>query len=157
MAGRDFWGTTGDTSHPLLMRFYGTMVTPLAGGAMVVRNTNPQGIADPPLGTSLNTVPAYLVGNNNVLVGSAIASSFSQARTSSQSVSAVTKSVDEYIGQLAASLPVAPISMSKVSSTPLPSRTRLAEYHSIDLAMADEGLNNSLHTMAIDLLGAMVR
>ena len=29
VAGRDFWGTTGDTSHPLLMRFYGSTPSPL--------------------------------------------------------------------------------------------------------------------------------
>lgn len=29
VAGQDYWGTTGDTSHPLLMRFYGTTPSPL--------------------------------------------------------------------------------------------------------------------------------
>ena len=124
---------------------------------MAASNSNPQGIADPPTSASLNTVPPYFVGNNNLLTASAIASSFSQARTSLQSVTAVTESVDEFMSQLADSLPVAPISMSKVPSTPLPSRTRLAEYQSIDLALADEGLNNSLHTMATELLLSKLR
>ena len=157
VAGLDYWGTTGSTSHPLLMRFSGATVTPAAGGAMAARDTNPQGIADPPRSASLNTLPAYFVGNINVLAASAIASSFAQAHTSLQRVSASTESVDEFMSQLADSLPVAPISMSKVPSTPLSSRTRLAEYQSIDLALADEGLNNSLHTMANDLLLSTLR
>ena len=94
---------------------------------------------------------------DNVFAASAIASSFSQAHTSLQSAFAVTASVDEFMSQLANSLSVAPISMSKVPSTPLSSRTHLAEYQSIDLALADDGLNNSLYTMANDLLLSMLR
>ncbi len=149
------WSPAGSSElryyHPLLMRFSGATVTPAAGSAAAALSTNQQGIADPTRSASLNTVPAYLVGNTYVLIGSAIASGSSQAHASLQSVSSVTKSVDEFMSQLVHSLPIAPISMNKVASTSLQSGTRLAEYQSIDLALADEGLNDSLQSLANEL------
>ena len=74
-----------------------------------------------------------------------------------QRVSAETESVDEYMSQLASQLPVAPISLSKAQSTPLSSRPRFTEEQSIDLALAEEGLNESLHAIANDLLESTLR
>ena len=74
-----------------------------------------------------------------------------------QSVLAVAESVDEYMSQLASWMPLAPISVSKAPSTPLLSRTRFAEDQSIDLALADEELNDSLHSIANDLLESTLR
>ncbi len=74
-----------------------------------------------------------------------------------QRVSAVTESIDEFMSQLASQLPVAPISVSKPQSAPLQSRTRLAEAQSIDLALADEELNDSLHAMVKDLFESTLR
>ncbi len=74
-----------------------------------------------------------------------------------RSVLAVTEGVDEYMSQLASWLPAAPISVSKAPSTPLLSRTRFAEDQCIDLALADDELNDSLHTMANELLESSLR
>jgi uncharacterized delta-60 repeat protein len=44
VAGTDDWGTTGDTSHPLLMRFFPTTTSPLQSGgvsALAPSHTNP--------------------------------------------------------------------------------------------------------------------
>ena len=74
-----------------------------------------------------------------------------------QPVSAETESVDEFMSQLASQLPVAQISLSTTQSTPLLSRPRFIEEQSIDLALADEELNDSLHTMANDLVESTLR
>ena len=75
----------------------------------------------------------------------------------SQSVSATTESVDEFMSQLASQLPVAPMSVSKLQSTSLQSRTRFTEEQNIDLALADEELNDSLHAIAKDLFESTLR
>ena len=74
-----------------------------------------------------------------------------------RSVLAVTEGVDETMSQIASWMPLAPISVSKAPSTPLLSRTRFAEDQSIDLAIADEELNDSLHAIANDLLETVIR
>ncbi|MEQ1825598.1 MAG: hypothetical protein ABL921_06610 [Pirellula sp.] len=56
----------------------------------------------------------------------------------------VTESVDEHMSQLASQLPIVPPSVIKVPSTPLLSRPRFAEDQSIDLALAEEELSDSL-------------
>ena len=134
-----------------------------------LNNTNPQGIADPPP-PSLNLKIASLADDgDNTLAVSAIARGFMQAPivslgglstervASLQSNVDVTKSVDETMSQLTSWWPVAPISVTKVQSTPLLSRTRFAEDQSIDLAIADEELNDSLHAIANDLLESTLR
>ena len=65
--------------------------------------------------------------------------------------------MDEYMSQLASQLPVAPISLSKAQSTPLLSRPRFIEEQSIDLALAEDELNDSLHAIANDLLESTLR
>ena len=132
--------------------------------ALAAGNTNPQGIADPPPpSSSLNAAPASVVSK------SAFSSSFLQASVvslsvpstervaQSQSVLAETESVDECMSQLASLLSAAPISVSKAPSTPLLSQTRFAEDQCIDLALADDELNDSLHTMANELLESSLR
>ena len=70
---------------------------------------------------------------------------------------AIAEGVDVYMSQLASLLSIAPISVSKVPSMPLNSRTRFAEDHSIDLALADDELDDSLHAIANDLLESTLR
>ena len=132
--------------------------------ALATGNTNPQGIADPPPPSSgLNAAPASPVSH------SAFSSRFMQAPVvllgvpstervaSLQSGLAIAEEVDEYMSQLASLLSIAPISVSKVPSMPLNSRTRFAEDHSIDLALADDELDDSLHAIANDLLESTLR
>ena len=47
--------------------------------------------------------------------------------------------------------------ISKAPSTPFLSRPRFAKDQNIDLALADEKLNDSLHTIANDLLKSLLR
>lgn len=68
-----------------------------------------------------------------------------------------THIVDNFMSRLIDSLPVTPISVSKSQSTSLLPRTRFAEEQSIDLAQADEELNDSQHTIANDLLESTLR
>ena len=131
---------------------------------LLAADNSPQGIADPPPSSSgLVAAPASNVSN------STFSSRFTQAPVVSlgvpsteriaslQRVSAETESVDEFMSQLASSVPAAPISVSKAQSAPLQSRTHFAEDQSIDLALADEELNDSLHTMVNDLLESTLR
>ena len=118
-------------------------------------NTNPQGIADPPSPSSgLIAGPASIVSNSAFMQAPVVSLGVPSTERAAQSqrVLAVTESVDEFMSQLASLLPAAPISVSKAQSAPLHSRTRFADDRSIDLALADEELNEPLHTMANELL-----
>ncbi|MEQ1824524.1 MAG: LamG-like jellyroll fold domain-containing protein [Pirellula sp.] len=129
-----------------------------------VGNTNPQGIADPPPpSASLNTAPGSDVRNrasSNGFMQAPIVSLgvLSTERVAqSQSVREVTECVDEFMSQLASSLPIVPISMNKVQSTPLVSRIGVAKDRSFNLALTDEELSDSLHAIADDLVESKLR
>ena len=117
--------------------------------ALAAGNTNPQGIADPPPSSSgLVAAPASNVSTIAFMQAPIVSLGVPSTEriASLKRVSAETESVDEFMSQLASQLPVAPISLSKAQSTSLASRPRFAEAQSIDLALADEELNDSLHT-----------
>ncbi len=130
--------------------------------ALAPGNTNPQGIADPPpLSASLNTTPGSAVSN------SSSSSSFMQApivllgassieRASLRSLMAVTEGVDQFMSRFSA-LPAEPTRVSNAQSIPVLSRPRFAEEQSIDLALADEELSESLDSIANDLLESTIR
>ncbi len=127
--------------------------------ATAAGNTNPQGIADPPPNSGLSTAPASIVRNSAFMQAPIVSFGvLSTERVASlQSGLVVAESVDEFMSQLARLLPFAPISVSKVPSTPVLSRTRFTKDQSIDLALADEEQNDSLHAIANDLLDSTLR
>ena len=128
--------------------------------ALAAGNTNPQGIADPPPPSAGSTIqPASNVSNSAFMQAPVVSLGVpsTERAVSLQSVLSVNESVDKFMSQLASQFPVAPISVSKSQSTPLSSRTRFNEDQSFDLALADEELNDSLHTIANDLLESTLR
>lgn len=132
-------------------------------------NTNPQGIADPPPpSSSLNAGPSSVVSNNSLIVNAnsrrfalapgVLPSVLTTERVvATQSVMVRNESVDEYMINLASSLTVTPISTIIPQSISNPSRSRLADEQSIDLALADDELNDSLHAIANNLLDSTLR
>ncbi|HUP80262.1 MAG TPA: hypothetical protein VM260_17035, partial [Pirellula sp.] len=128
--------------------------------ALASGNTNPQGIADPPAPSSgLTAAPASIVGNSAFLQAAIVSLGVlsTEGFASWQRVLAVTESVDEFMSQLSSWLPVVSISTKNPRSIPLPSRPRFADDQSMDLALGDEELNDSLHAVANDLLKSTLR
>ena len=69
---------------------------------------------------------------------------------------AVTEGVDQFMSRFSA-LPAEPTRVSNAQSIPVLSRPRFAEEQSIDLALADEELSESLDSIANDLLESTIR
>lgn len=140
-----------------------------ASFALAAGNTNPQGIADPPPPSSDLKTGSRADVSDNSLAASSIAFGFMQAPIVPvgvfslkgvallRSVLEDTESVDATMSQLARWLPGVPNSVSKAPSTPLQTRPRQAEDQSIDLALADEELTDSLDAIAKELLESTLR